>query len=73
MNFIEDHVGWFIFIFVVLAIVAIILLFKQDAADSRRFMTECMKDKKEYECVAMWRAGQTHTAVMPLPIVIPMR
>lgn len=37
------------------------------------FMRECRADgKKNYECVAMWRAGERRdTTVVPMPIVVP--
>lgn len=35
------------------------------------FMAECLADnKKQYECTAMWRAGENNTAVMPMPVII---
>ena len=40
-----------------------VLLSQEDHA---RFMSQCMQDHKEYECTAMWRAGDQH----PLPQVI---
>lgn len=39
--------------------------------DSRiAFMSECLKDKKQYECTALWCAGESHDVpiVMPMPI-----
>jgi hypothetical protein len=38
------------------------------------FRTACMQDRKEYECVAMWRAGNVNsqTEVIPMPILIPV-
>lgn len=35
------------------------------------FMRQCLKDHKEYECTAMWRAGRSH--FVPMPLIIPMR
>lgn len=39
-------------------------------ADARhdRFMSQCMQDRKEYECTAMWRAGNS---TAPSVIVVP--
>ena len=34
------------------------------------FMTECKLDHKEYECTAMWRAGENHTTVVPMPVYV---
>lgn len=39
----------------------------------RAFMQQCMEDHKEYECTAMWRAGETKTTTVPVPIIIPTR
>lgn len=35
------------------------------------FMAECTTERKRYECVAMWRAGETGTQVVP--VVVPVR
>lgn len=32
----------------------------------KAFMAECVKDHKEYECTAMWRAGEPKTVVVPI-------
>ena len=35
------------------------------------FMAECLEDgKKQYECTAMWRAGESNTAARPMPVII---
>jgi ABC-type transport system involved in multi-copper enzyme maturation permease subunit len=34
------------------------------------FMAACIKDRKEYECIAMWRAGNNHTVVTPIPVIV---
>lgn len=34
------------------------------------FMKECQQDHKPYECTAMWRAGESRTLVMPMPVVV---
>lgn len=56
-------------------IVAIVVIagfgIKQGIDAEAAFMAACQKDHKEYECTAMWRAGQSH--VVPMPIVIPVR
>lgn len=38
----------------------------------KTFMAQCAQDHKEYECVAMWRAGD-NLGFIPIPIVIPSR
>jgi len=40
------------------------------AARYDRFMAQCMEDHKEYQCTAMWRAGDhppPDVVVMPIP------
>jgi hypothetical protein len=32
----------------------------------QRFMADCQKERKEYECTAMWRAGEPTTVVVPV-------
>lgn len=39
----------------------------------QRFMEQCLKDHKEYECTAMWRAGEKPAQPVPFPIVVPVR
>ncbi len=39
-------------------------------AEREKFMRGCLADRKEYECTAMWRAGESHTTVMPIPVII---
>lgn len=36
------------------------------------FMAECMRERKHYECQAMWRAGEKHTELVPvvMPVVV---
>ena len=37
-----------------------------------RFMRQCMEDHKEYECTALWRAGDRSAPdVLVLPIPLP--
>ena len=39
-----------------------------------RFMRQCMEDHKEYECTALWRAGDRSAPdVLVLPIPLPSR
>lgn len=36
-----------------------------------RFMRQCMEDHKEYECTALWRAGDSalpNVVLMPVPV-----
>jgi ascorbate-specific PTS system EIIC-type component UlaA len=43
------------------------------AEAENKFMAERRQERKEYECTAMWRAGNRNTTVMPMPIVVPVR
>lgn len=61
-------------IVIVTAIVLIVVLFgwgavyeAQEKEKARKaFMFECTKDHKEYECTAMWRAGEPKTVIVPI-------
>lgn len=33
--------------------------------DKEEFMKDCLKERKQYECTAMWRAGDIHAVVIP--------
>lgn len=37
------------------------------------FFLECLQYRKQYECTAMWRAGENKTSVVPMPVIIPSR
>ena len=42
---------------------------EHDRAAAEQFMQECIADgRKSYECKAMWRAGDSQTVVVPMPI-----
>ena len=43
---------------------------QSENAENKKFMTECLTEHKEYECTAMWRAGESHTTVIPMPVII---
>lgn len=46
----------------------------RELAKREAFMSECVADgRKQYECTAMWRQGESNTHVVPVPVVIPMR
>lgn len=59
---------------IVTAIIATIVVFGYGFVGAARerekarkaFMAECVKDHKEYECTAMWRAGEPKTVVVPI-------
>jgi hypothetical protein len=70
-DFIFDSIGWILFGLFVLASVALFVGVKSDWHAQDAFMADCLKERKAYECTAMWRAGDSHVA--PIPIVIPVR
>lgn len=47
------------------------LAVSHENAREDRFMTQCVHDHKEYECTAMWRAGDRSIDIVPVPIIIP--
>lgn len=61
-------------IFIVTAILTIVIgmlygtvaAHRQHEKERKAFMFECTKDHKEYECTAMWRAGEPKTVVVPI-------
>lgn len=48
--------------------VGLIIAWAIRAANAQRaeFMAACMQDRKEYECVAMWRAGSASPVLVPV-------
>lgn len=34
------------------------------------FMTDCLKDHKQYECTAMWRAGDSKSSTVVVPMYV---
>lgn len=42
---------------------------QEEAVYKQEFMDECLQDKKQYECTAMWRAGEkdNNTIIMYRP------
>ena len=46
----------------------VIYVVKVATASHERFMDQCMQDHKEYECTAMWRAGDS---APPTVVFIP--
>lgn len=46
---------------------------KTEVAAREKFMTECRQDRKEYECVVLWRAGEGKTVPVFFPIITPRR
>ena len=67
-DFIYEH-GGKIFFLILFMLVALLFFAGQELAEQRdRFMSQCMVDYKEYECVAMWRAGDSRRVIVPTVI-----
>ena len=66
----KGFIGLIVFALLALLVgVPIMLASERKAKES--FMAECLDDgKKQYECTAMWRAGESNTAAMPMPVII---
>lgn len=54
-----DHGGKLLLAFLALIVGAVVFAANHDMEVAAAFMAECQKDRKEYECVAMWRAGNS--------------
>ena len=53
---------------VIVGLVALILVAgKQMAAEKKKFMDDCMRDHKEYECTLMWKEAQPDTQTIIVP------
>lgn len=52
----------------VIPIIGLFVLLSDGGKAEQEFMSECLQHRPRYECVAMWRAGDSK----PYPIVIPM-
>lgn len=52
----------------VAVVVFALLCVGTDDAERTAFMTECQMYHKQYECTAMWRAGEPHTTVVSMPV-----
>lgn len=66
-DWIFDHPGWCFLILITVTSGLIYLGFSADNAHRQSFMTACTQDHKNYECDAMWRAGEPDI----IPVFIP--
>lgn len=69
-DWVLDHLGGIFVVAIVLLLVLAVAGGVEKEKTRERFMEQCVKDRKEYECIAMWRAGEPQ--VVPVPIIIPM-
>lgn len=56
-DFIFDNLGWVIVILIALIIASMVAVSSEQEQQHKAFMSECLKDKKQYECDVLW--GQT--------------
>lgn len=56
-DFIYDNLGTILGVCVILVIVLVGFTVIAGNAERDAFMKECLQDKKQYECTAMWRSG----------------
>jgi hypothetical protein len=74
-EFTYKYSEWIVGIALVLLVAAAVIVAVIDSIEGAKakksFMHQCMKDHKEYECIAMWRAGENKTSYVPMPIIIP--
>ena len=68
MNWFWNNLGTILVLMLVGAGVVAYFGIQRDREEKARFMEQCLKDRKEYECTAMWRAGGSHA----YPIIIPV-
>ncbi len=68
-DFVYDNLGWILVGIIVGLLTITVLAFRQEAKAREAFMAQCLEDRKQYECFAMWRSGQNHTVVVPMPII----
>lgn len=69
-----DWFGWFLCGFFLLALAGVVVCIFVAATDHSEadFIAECSQHEPHYQCVAKWRAGESHTTVAPVPVVIPV-
>lgn len=68
----SDHwIGVLLWLFILAVIAFCVLGVIASAKAKKEFMADCLKERKQYECTAMWRQGDQN--VVPIPIVIPVR
>lgn len=67
MDWLEKSMGW-VLTAITLGVCALLWWGVEESIAARRaFMAECLQDHKQYECTAMWRAGESQV----VPVFIP--
>ena len=70
-DWILDNSGKVIVALIALLVVAMFMAAKTNAEARKAFMAECTQHRENYECIAMWRAGEKNNTY--IPVVIPVR
>jgi len=52
--------------FFLVCLLGMLLLGAELASKKEEFFDECLQYHKQYECVAMWRAGRERTTIIPM-------
>jgi hypothetical protein len=65
-DFAYDNFGWLLLAGCAALGGLLAFALTEDNAHAERFMAECTRDHKNYECDAMWRAGEPKTVVAPV-------
>lgn len=61
---------WLAWLLVIVGVPIIGWAINYEIDQQKAFMEACIKNKKEYECVAMWRSGNVSALIIPMPVVI---
>lgn len=56
-NFLINHGGKIMFIFLITVLVLLLMEVRQYYIDKDEFMRECALYEKQYKCIAMWRSN----------------
>lgn len=72
-DWIVDNLGWVLVGTLVLMAAFFVAAVDADSKARNAFMRECLQDHKQYECTAMWRAGERHERTTVVPVFVPHR
>lgn len=65
-----DRIEWAFLVGILVIVGAMGFGFYEENQKENRFMAECQADHKRYACEALWRQGEAHTVVAPVPVYI---
>lgn len=72
-DWIMDNMGTIIIVALVVVGIGFYYAVKDTGRQHSAFMTECRQYQKNYECTALWRAGEQRGVTYIAPVVIPRR